>query len=56
MLRDPRVGFIAYVPVDAITKGEYLVRAGGGKTIQCSFCHGEDLHGIGSVPGIAISL
>ena len=53
VLRDPRSGFIAYVPVGAVAKGENLVRTGGGKTVQCSFCHGEDLHGIGSVPGIA---
>jgi len=53
VLRDPRSGFIAYVPVGAVAKGEDLVRTGGGKTVQCSVCHGEDLHGIGSVPGIA---
>ncbi len=52
-LRDPRSGFVAYVPVGAVAKGENLVRTGGGKTIQCAFCHGEDLHGIGSVPDIA---
>jgi cytochrome c553 len=54
LLRDPRSGFVAYVPVGAVDKGEELVRnGGGGKTIQCSLCHGEDLHGIGAVPGIA---
>jgi len=53
LLRDPRSGFIAYVPVGAVAKGEDLVRTGGGRTVQCSVCHGEDLHGIGSVPGIA---
>ncbi len=53
VLRDPRSGFVAYVPVGAVAKGEDLVRTGGGKTVQCSFCHGEDLHGLGSVPGIA---
>jgi len=54
VLRDPRSGFTAYVPVGAVAKGQNLVRTGdGGKTIQCAFCHGEDLHGIGSVPGIA---
>lgn len=53
LLRDPRSGFIAYVPVGAVAKGEELVRTGGGKTIQCTVCHGEDLNGIGSVPGIA---
>ena len=53
LLRDSRSGFIAYVPVGAVAKGEELVRTGGGKTVQCTVCHGEDLHGVGSVPGIA---
>nr|TFG52406.1 MAG: hypothetical protein E4H34_05055 [Hyphomicrobiales bacterium] len=54
ILRDPRSGFIAYVPFGAVTRGEDLVKnGGGGKTLQCAICHGEDLHGIGSVPGIA---
>ena len=53
-LRDPRSGFIAYVPVGALAKGENLVRTGGdGRTVQCGICHGEDLNGIGSIPGIA---
>ena len=52
-LRDPRSGFIAYVPVGAVEKGESLVTTGGGKTIQCAICHGEDLSGLGLVPGIA---
>lgn len=53
-LRDPRSGFIAYVPVGAVEKGEELVRTGGGgKTLQCTICHGEDLNGLGSIPGIA---
>ncbi len=52
-LRDPRSGFIAYAPVGSIKRGEELVRNGGGKTLQCAICHGEDLHGIGTVPGIA---
>jgi cytochrome c553 len=53
-LRDPRAGFTAYVPVGAVAKGQSIVRTGdNGKTIQCTVCHGEDLNGIGSVPGIA---
>src|ERR1043165_7921946 len=52
--RNPRSPFIAYVPPGAIAKGQALVRTGGnGKTIACTTCHGEDLNGIGSVPGIA---
>lgn len=52
-LRDPRSGFIAYVPIGAVERGETLVRTGGGKTIQCAICHGEDLNGLGLVPGLA---
>jgi cytochrome c553 len=53
MLRDPRSGFIAYAPIGSIKKGEELVTTGGAKTIQCGICHGEDLKGLGPVPGIA---
>ena len=54
ILRDPRSGFIAYVPVGSVKKGEALVKTGGnGKTIECSACHGADLLGLGPVPGIA---
>jgi cytochrome c553 len=54
LLRDPRSGFIAYVPAGSIRKGEALVTAGGGgKTTACGVCHGPDLHGLGPVPGIA---
>lgn len=53
-LRDPRSGFIAYVPVDSVKKGESLVNGGaGGKTVRCDACHGRDLKGSGSVPAIA---
>ena len=52
-LRDPRAGFIAYVPTGSVEKGKELVTSGGGKTLQCTICHGPDLNGIGNVPGIA---
>jgi cytochrome c553 len=52
--RDPRSGFVAYVPKGSIAKGETLAVSGGaGKTIACSICHGKDLKGLGDVPGIA---
>jgi len=52
--RDPHSPFIAYVPVGSIKAGEQLVTTGGGgKTIQCTICHGADLKGIGNVPGLA---
>ena len=53
-LRDPSSGFIAYVPVGSIKKGEALVTTGGaGKTIRCGICHGADLKGLAQVPPLA---
>jgi cytochrome c553 len=52
-LRSPHAGFVAYVPVGAIKKGEALVTTGGGKTLPCVTCHGPDLRGVGTIPGIA---
>jgi hypothetical protein len=52
--RDPHSGFIAYVPVGSIAKGEGLVTTGGsGKTITCSICHGQSLTGLGEEPRTA---
>ena len=52
--RDPRSGFVAYVPPGSLKKGEDLVKTGGGgRTIACSICHGPDLRGLGEVPRIA---
>jgi cytochrome c553 len=53
VFRNPRSGFIAYAPFGSIKKGEALVTAGGGTTVQCGLCHGADLNGMGPVPGIA---
>jgi cytochrome c553 len=52
-LRDSQSPFVAYVPVGSIKTGETLAKTGGGKTVQCSICHGADLKGLGPVPGIA---
>jgi cytochrome c553 len=62
-LHDSESGFVAYVPIGSIKKGERLVTTGGdkvvggkmvtGKTIRCAICHGADLKGLGNVPGIA---
>ena len=52
-LRDPRSGFIAYVPPGSLKKGESLVTTGGARTVRCAVCHGPDLKGLGPVPGIA---
>lgn len=63
LLRNPRAGFVAYVPPGSIQKGKNLVLTGGmsvvngqivpGKTVMCATCHGPDLMGLADVPGIA---
>jgi len=51
--RDPRANHIAYVPTGSIKKGEEIVTTGaGGKTVQCTICHGPELKGLGEVPAI----
>jgi cytochrome c553 len=52
-LRDPRSPFIAYAPFGSIAKGKALVTRGNGKTLACGACHGQDLKGLGPVPGLA---
>ena len=52
-LRNPRSGFVAYVPVGSIKKGEALATTGGGRTVNCHVCHGPGLKGLGPVPGLA---
>jgi cytochrome c553 len=51
--RDPRSGFVAYVPTGSIAKGKELATTGGGNTISCGICHGPTLQGLGDVPAIA---
>ena len=61
--RNPRSGFVAYVPPGSIAKGKDLVTTGGmrivrgkivqGKTTPCGTCHGLDLMGVADVPPIA---
>jgi len=51
--RDPRSGFVAYVPTGSIATGKRLATTGGGKTVSCGICHGQTLQGLGDVPGIA---
>jgi cytochrome c553 len=52
--RDPHSGFVSYVPVGSIKKGEALVKTGAnGKTIACTTCHGDTLQGLGNVPRLA---
>jgi cytochrome c553 len=52
--RDTRSQFIAYVPTGSIARGEALAKTGGaGVTIACAICHGQDLRGVATIPGIA---
>jgi cytochrome c553 len=51
--RDPRSGFVAYVPKGSVAKGEALVTTDNQKTIRCAVCHGPDLKGLGDAPPIA---
>jgi len=47
ILRNPRSGFVAYVPVGSVKKGETLTQA-------CATCHGQGLRGgVGAMPPIA---
>ena len=53
-LRDASSGFVAYVPIGSIARGETLVKTGGnGKTVACGTCHGATLKGLGPVPPLA---
>ena len=53
-LRNPRSGFLAYVPTGSLKRGEELVTTGAnGRTLPCGVCHGPDLKGVGPLPGIA---
>src|SRR5208283_4730027 len=51
-LRDDHSGFIAYVPMGSIKRGEVLA-SGSGKALRCATCHGRDLKGKGKVPALA---
>jgi len=53
ILRNPRVGFVAYVPKGSLSRGEVLVKTGNGKVTPCTACHGADLRGLGPVPRLA---
>ena len=51
--RDPRSGFIAYVPPGSLAAGKALAEGGGGKTLACAGCHGDGLKGTETAPRIA---
>ena len=52
-LRDDHSGFVAYVPVGSIKKGEALAAGASTKTLRCVTCHGPGLRGQGKVPPLA---
>jgi cytochrome c553 len=53
-LRNPRSGWIAYVPPGAVARGQSLGTTGGnGRTIACMTCHGPGLKGLGPIPDLA---
>jgi len=56
-MRNPRSGFIAYVPPGSVKKGESLVlngvTAAGAAVTPCTVCHGGDLRGLGPAPTLA---
>lgn len=52
-MRDPNAGFVAYVPRGSIALGKMLATEGGGRTVACMACHGEQLKGTTDVPRLA---
>ncbi len=52
LLRNPRSGFIAYVPKGAVARGETLAKNPNGRAAACTACHGENLDGLAIVPSL----
>lgn len=53
-MRNPKSGFIAYVPPGSVKRGQALATTGNnGKTTPCTICHGPALKGLGPVPNLA---
>lgn len=51
--RDSRTPYEVYVPPGSLKRGAELVMTGGGKTQQCTLCHGPELKGLGDIPRLA---
>lgn len=51
--RDPRSGFVAYVPPGSIARGKDLAETGAGRSIPCTMCHGARLEGMDDFPRLA---
>jgi cytochrome c553 len=52
LLRNPRSGFIAYVPRGSVARGEALARSGSEGVTACTVCHGENLDGLAMIPSL----
>jgi cytochrome c553 len=53
-LRDPRSGFVAYVPPGSVARGKALAEtASDPKALTCTKCHGPELKGQANVPRLA---
>lgn len=52
LMRNPRSGFIAYVPPGSVKRGEALAKFGNERVTACTVCHGADLNGLAIVPGL----
>ena len=52
LLRDPRSGFIAYVPKGSVARGKELAMFGNEGVTACTVCHGQDLNGLAIVPSL----
>jgi cytochrome c553 len=54
MLRNPRMGLVAYAPIGSVKAGETLAMTGGdGRTQACGTCHGADMRGTPVAPPLA---
>jgi len=51
--RNPKFGFVSYVPPGSIAQGKKLAAGVKGKTVACDVCHGAGLKGLGEVPSLA---
>jgi cytochrome c553 len=52
--RDSRVTFTAYVPPGSLARGAVLVAGASADRIPtCAACHGQGLHGLGTIPPLA---
>lgn len=52
-LRNPHVGFVAFVPPGSIAKGRVVALGSRGRMRTCASCHGEDLRGHDDAPALA---